>query len=179
MRYYIGYVPGEELQNLYHQLIGELSEMFDLKRLTHNGRIPHVTLKEPFERKYVRDIECYLEEFCDKTSPTPLTYNGFGRFGKRVIFLDVKPSKAMKTTYGGFLKGMKELPDIYWGKYDTQNKHLHTTLLKGGIGKGFEEIWDYLSRINFSEDFMWDNVTIFKKKDGKTVIHRVYSLQEK
>ncbi len=177
MKYYIGHLAGTKLQKTCKTFFNELSSKFNLEGVIKKERMPHITLKAAFEREYINDIETYLENFCNETCSSTFLINKFGNFGKDIIFLDTIPSEIMKITFERFLKGLRDLPNISFGEFDTPNKHLHITLMKNKeLGNKFNEIQEYVSGLNLSIYSGFNNITLFKKQGNKILIHKTYPL---
>lgn len=180
MKYCVGYLLGEEI-NKYNSLIEDISSRFNITDLIKKDRILHITFKAPFERHPIEDIEKFLKNFTLKQPTSKMFVKGFGHFDRKVIFLDVKPSTRMELTFHELLAKLRRFHNISWEEYDNADKNLHMPLIKGEI-KGdiedrFEEIWDYLSNTDFYYYAFFDNITLFKKDKGKTLVHRIYYLR--
>ncbi|MBU0894449.1 MAG: 2'-5' RNA ligase family protein [Nanoarchaeota archaeon] len=177
MRYYIGHLVDDKIKKHYGKILSELSSRFKLENLVKKDRRPHITLKAPFEREDIADVENFLDNFCKDLCSSTFKIKGYGNFGKEDIFLEVVPSDILKITFGRFLKEIKNLPGMHLGEYDSISKKLHVTLLKPDeMNSKFKEIWSYLDNKEFSTYSKFDNITIFKKQNKKTLIHNIYPL---
>lgn len=177
MIYYIGYIPPKEFQDFYADLVRDISKRFRLNKLAQNNRIPHVTLKSPFEMGSPKSLDEWISSFCQCQKPSEIRINGVGNFGEEVIFLHSQPSKQMIDTFKELLDNLRNLEGINWSEYDMPDKKLHITLAKGKELEGkFKDIYNYLSTQDIRFVLPFDNITIFQKDNQMTSVYRTYYL---
>ncbi len=176
MKYFIGYLIKGEAQKYHHKICSELSNKFEIKYLP--ATIPsHLTLKAPFEIDNIRIIEEKIEEFLIETKKVKLMLNGFGHFGKEVIFMDIKPNREMSNTHKKLVSKLKEIKILEWKELENKDLKFHLTVATKGIKLEFDEMWKYLSIHNPSYHLEFDNVAILKYESGKWVVYKEYEIK--
>ena len=179
MIYYVGYIPPKEFKNFYADLIRDVSKRFELNGLAQNNRVPHITLKSPFEISSSQSLDEVVSNFCQDQEPSSIEINGVGSFEKEVIFLHSQPSTQMIDTFRKLLNSLRGVKGMGWNEYDNPNKKLHITLAKGEELEGkFQGVYNYLKARDIKFTLPFDNITIFQKDGGKTSIHRTYNLRK-
>jgi len=180
MLYYIGYFPPKEFQDFYTDLISDIGQRFQLDELVQRRRIPHITLKSPFEissTKSLKSLDKLISNFCQNQKPSKIFVSGVGNFGEDVIFLNCQPSVQMTCTFNGLLCDLRNIKLISWSEYDNEDKKLHITLAKKDELKGkFRDVFDYLSTKYIDLVLPFDNMALFKKESGRNAVHRLYYL---
>jgi 2'-5' RNA ligase len=180
MIYYIGYIPPKEFQDFYSDLVRDVSKRFELNGLAQKNRVPHITLKSPFEISSPQSLDETVSNFCQNQEPSSIEINGVGSFGKEVIFLHSQPSTQMSGTFRKLLDNLRGVGGIDWNEYDNPNKKLHITLAKGKELEGkFQDVYDYLKAQDIKFTLPFNNITIFQKDGGRTFVHRTYVLSKK
>lgn len=180
MIFYVGYLPPKAFQDRYVDLVRDVSQKFRLPNLTQKNRIPHITLKSPFEMNSPKSLDELISGFCQLQGQSEIMVDGVGNFGEEVIFLDSQPSRQMRETFLGLLDGLRSLRDLSWDEYDKPDKKLHITLAKGEelYGK-FQEVYDYLKAKNIQFTLPFDNITIFQKGQGRTLVQRTHYFESR
>lgn len=175
MIYYIGYLPPKKFQDFYTSLVKDISKRFELNKLTQKNRIPHITLKSPFEVSSLQSLDKLIASFCQPQKSSRISIGGVGSFGEEIIFLYSHPSK--QEIFRELLDNLRNLEEINWGEYDNPNKTLHITIAKGEELNGkFQEVYNYLCRKNIQLVLPFDNITIFQKDDQTTSVYRTHYL---
>ena len=178
MIYYVGYIPPKEFQNFYADLVRDLSKKFGLNILTQKNRIPHVTLKSPFEISSPQSLDDVVSNFCQGQEPSSIRINSVGNFGEEFIFLHSQPSRKMIDTFEKLLASLRGVRGMGWNEYDNPNKTLHITLAKGEELEGkFQEVYNYLNAQNIKFALPFDNITIFRKNEQRTSVYRIHYLE--
>lgn len=172
---YLGYIPQQEFQDFYADLVRDISQRFQLKKLVEKKRVPHITLKSPFEMGSLHSLEELITDFCQKQKQSQITIRGVGNFIEEVIFLYSQPSKQMTETFGQLLSRLRSWRDITWNEYDTPKKALHVTLAKGEELNGkFRDVYKYLLKRDIHFNLLFDNITIFQKNGKRTSVYRTH-----
>ncbi len=175
MIYFIGYLIKGKAQKYHHKLCSELSNKFGIKYLP--ATIPsHLTLKAPFETNNINAVEEKIEDFLADAEKTKLKLNGFGHFGKEVIFIDVKPSKEMIGFHKKIISKLEEIKDLQWKELEKKGFQFHLTVATKGIKLKFDEMWQYLSDYNSLYNLELDNLAILKYENGKWVVYKEYKI---
>ncbi|MDP3027611.1 MAG: 2'-5' RNA ligase family protein [Nanoarchaeota archaeon] len=175
MIYYAGYLPPEEFQVFYEHLIRDISQKFQLEKLSKKRRIPHVTLKSPFEISSVQSLDKLAAGFCQRQKSSEISINGIGNFGKEVIFLRSHLSRQARDMFKEFLDSLKTLREINWSEYDAEDRILHITFVKGEELEGkFNDVYTTLSSRDIRFVLPFDNITIFQKDGERTSVYRTH-----
>ena len=174
---YLGYLVRGEFSNYYNSLLKEISSKFNLEGLLKKSRIPHITFKSPFETDHYKLLENIIDNFCKIKAPPDFKIDNFGSFDKEVIYFKVFASDETRHIIGNLLKCLQVIPNISFNEYDNENKKLHITLAKNReTSKSFNDVWKYVSSLNSYFILPFDNITVFKKEQDKTKIHKVFEL---
>lgn len=175
-KYFIAIVPEGPVQTQATELKNLMKEKFNLKYALKSPA--HITLKMPFtwnENKEEKLCDM-LEGFCKSIEPFELDLNGFDKFGRRVIFIDVKKnqyltdlqqlmSKFCKTE----LKLAEELSDRAY--------HPHMTIaFKDVKPKLFDEYWSFIKTQTFKEKLEVEDIALLKRIEGRWGVVRRFRL---
>lgn len=178
MKIYLGYLVRGEFCNYYDKLLREISSKFNLENLLKKSRIPHITFKSPFETASYTNIEDIINNFCNTKFTLNFKINDFGLFDREVIYFKVFASDETRLVVGSLLDCLKNIPNIRFDKYDDKNKELHITLSKNReTTKKFDDVWKYVSSLNPCFILPFDNITMFRKEQDKTKIHKIFELR--
>jgi 2'-5' RNA ligase len=165
MRYMIAYMLKGEPAWSVKRLADELADVFLLE--SPNKKLgPHLTLKAPFEtnsERNIEDLKAALIKFCQGRKPVKISYDGFGQFDKRVIFVHIKPSQeaaAMTAELGKMLRGFQW---IKFGRTDGE-KHMHATICYAEKRSQYEELKKYLTGESVLLDGSIDSVAILEQE---------------
>jgi 2'-5' RNA ligase len=175
-KYFIAIVPEGIVQLEATALKNLMKEKFNLKYALKSPA--HVTLKMPFtwneNKEDVLDLK--LQGFFSTIKSFDLGLKGFDKFGRRVIFIDVRKnqyltdiqlslSKFCKTD----LKLVEELSDKAY--------HPHMTIAYKDIKpKLFEEYWGFIKTQKFNETFTVNDVALLKRVEGRWEVVRRFPL---
>ncbi len=176
MRYMIAYLLRGKPAWRVRQLSDELADVFNLEPISL--RIPpHLTLKAPFEtgsERSIEELKTVLAHFVKGRAPAPLTYDGFGQFDKRVVFVYIKPSAAAATLIADLTKELRRLPWIRFTRTDNE-KHLHATIAYAEKRSQFEDIKKYLSDETVHVEGAIDNISILMQEKDHTSPWKLYA----
>ena len=123
----------------------------------------HLTLKAPFETDSIFEVEEIIESFAERSTPQPMTMNGFGRFENRVLYMDVQAPEDTLTSISTFQDMLLRIPWISFRDYETPPK-LHATLCYPRSKTQADEIYAKLTdKDSRSFEIMFDNIAILKR----------------
>jgi 2'-5' RNA ligase len=177
-KYFIALVPEGKIQEEASGLKEEMKMLFNLKYALKSPA--HITIKMPFEWNENKEEKLIyrLQRFFEQSEKFDLKLKDFGRFGRRVIFIDVLLSKALNNlqeSLGKFckleLKLVNELSDKAF--------HPHMTIsFKDVKPKNFDTYWKHIQSKKFIADYPVSDVALLKRIEGRwEVIHR-FTLKE-
>ena len=124
---------------------------------------PHITLIPPFSWPGTdRELEQVISASIQGTLPFMIRAEGIGRFGRRVIYINVELSEELLDLYEKLESGLEEQGIAGTGKDRPYRPHitLATRLSPGEFNLYMEELRDYTP----SEKFLCQQVALFKMK---------------
>jgi 2'-5' RNA ligase len=133
-----------ECHNYSRKLELELCEKFGL--CWGLKQSPHITIKAPFETEENLEVFIeYLKRISNDIKPFEIEIKGFGYFGNKVIFLDVKESEELHNIHNRILNYLKENYKINPLKTEGENVKFHSTLATHDVSpEKFERGRNYL-----------------------------------
>jgi 2'-5' RNA ligase len=165
-KYFIAIVPEGEIQENATQLKLMLKQEFNIKYALKSPS--HVTLKMPFSWNEAKEdkLKGLLKSFFEDIEPFEISYSGFDRFGKRVIFVKIKEEPALFSLQHSLsqyckreLKLVVELSDKAY--------HPHMTLAFKDIKPAqFDTYWSFIKKQRFYASESVKNVALLKRIEG-------------
>jgi 2'-5' RNA ligase len=177
-KYFIALVPEGKIQQDATALKEEMKALFNLK---YSLKSPaHITLKMPFiwnENKEGSLIN-KLQKFFEGHEKFELKLKSFGRFGNRVIFIDVMPSMPLRNlqeSLGRFckleLKLTSELSDRAF--------HPHMTIsFKDVKPRNFDLYWKHILSKEFEANYPVQQAALLKRIADRWEVIAVFTLKE-
>lgn len=171
-KYFIAIVPQGDVQDEATRVKEELKEVFGLKYALKSPA--HVTLKMPFSWNEAKeeDLIEMVGGFLKQKTGFSLVFDGFGRFGKRVIFIKTKPNNdlnALQSELAAYCKRelnlVKELSDSNY------TPHM-TVAFKDIKEKLFDEYWKFIKPKKFKMHHKVKSLFILKRVEGRWVVLR-------
>jgi 2'-5' RNA ligase len=154
----------KKIQDFQNQIIKEVAEKFDLRKILIQNVEPHFTLKYhmPVNESQLGIIEDFLREFCSARDRTPVKVGGYTSFGKSVIYTSVLFSDAALQIFREFNRRLRTFDWVVWSEFDAENLIAHATIVEQ-----CEEKYDYIVKFLGPRekhfDTWFDNITIVKK----------------
>jgi 2'-5' RNA ligase len=176
MKYLTVFLIKGDAGKFQRKILCELAKRFDIGEAIRRDPPPHITLKYSFETENIKEIEQLLKNFCKKQKPTSLNLDGFGHFGKNVIFIKINPSKEMRIMHKSLILEFHKISWMRWHEHDRSNFNFHASVAHTDITTKFDEIWRYIQKYHPKYELMWDNITLFKLIDGKWKIHKTFHI---
>jgi len=175
MRYYIASKVNGELENYYKILIAEMSSVINSKKLEEKARIPHITLKSPFEIQDISLIEDFLLESCKRFNNNNIKVTGFGKFEDRTLFLKLNPSKEFLDFYKNLQEYIKQQA-LSISIYDLDKKIFHITIANKELSsQEILKIWESIGERTLNIQHSVDNICLFKNEnEEKGVIYKKF-----
>ncbi len=108
---------------------------------------PHVTIKSPFETETLEDHVLYLERLSNLI-PFEIELEGFGSFGEKVIFLDVKKSLQLTALHERILSEVKTDFGLEPHELEGENIRFHMSVAGFENAESFHNAQLYLKKYN-------------------------------
>lgn len=177
MKYSIFYIMKGKAGRYNKKLVKEVGPKFGENYMIENPLPPHITLKYPFGTKNIKKVEGVLSDFVKKYKPSKIKMIGFGHFQRFVIFLKFELSKSAIKTQRELIKELGKIKNVRIQEHD-KKWHPHATISYGNTKKSFNEIWNYLKKLNKPKfELMFDNITIMKKSGKCWKVYRRFKLK--
>lgn len=175
MRYVIVCLIKNEALEFHENLVSEVCDKFKVQR----QKLPaHFTIKAPFEADDIDELEKATEDFCNLNRKSLIKLEGFDHFRKDVVFIDIKTSEASVQVHDKYIDLLKKFNWLQWKENEGKNKKFHCTIVSRRIKEKFNEIWEYVNRLNPSFDGYFDNISILIWKNNRWETHKEYKLQD-
>lgn len=172
-KYFLALVPQGQIQQEATALKEELKSLFNIKYALKSPA--HVTLKMPFNYNELKEEKLILnvQNFLHPYSPFQLQLKGFDRFGKRVIYINVRQSAALnqlQEDLGKFCKLKLKLNN----ELSDRAFHPHMTLAFKDIKPNkFDTYWQHVKSKEFKATYPVEDLALLKRIEGRwEVIHR-------
>jgi 2'-5' RNA ligase len=128
-------------------LIYDVAKKFRTRGVIGQGRaVSHMTLYGPFSTKYEKRMASEVVQACQNYSLVPLKIEGFGHFGKEVIYMRIRPSKELEDLRRDISEKLLKLTTTK-SEFDSNfNLSFHATIAFRDIKRKFADIWNYIER---------------------------------
>jgi 2'-5' RNA ligase len=137
---------------------------------------PHMTLVAPF---YADDIgvQRVAEALEQVKHGHPLNFHlkGFDHFGRRVVFVHVRPDAELSTLASNLVRSLIDAGlDV---KEETREYHPHVTVaFKDLTPRMYTHVWDYVQSQDIDEGFEVDRVTLLRLREGRWTIDKEFKI---
>lgn len=137
---------------------------------------PHITLVPPFwwPADALDTLSAHAAGFRFTPESVSVRLEGFGHFGKRVLYVHVEPSQELQALQEAFGIHMR----LHAGKAMTPDDrpfHPHVTIATRDLSPAaFREAWDHFSRIDFRADADLNAISMMLHNPGAWNIHRTF-----
>ncbi|MFW5892620.1 MAG: 2'-5' RNA ligase family protein [Bacteroidota bacterium] len=176
--YFIGVIPGEDLERRIKELKLEMTKRFGAK---HALKSPaHITLQMPFKEYADKEsiIIKTLEDFCRSQKSFEVHLSGFGCFKPRVIFIriiNMKPLEQLHQQLKPVLKNTINLTEKQAGN----RFHPHITIATRDLSeKDFYIAWNEFRDRKFEDRFTVSHVALLKHNGKFWEIYRRIPIDE-
>jgi 2'-5' RNA ligase len=168
-------IKGEAL-DFHEKLVTDVCERFKVKR----QRLPaHFTIKAPFERDDISDLEELTEQFCSSKESTDIKLDGFGRFRDDVVYIDIKTSQEAVKVHDDYIDALKTLPWLEWKRNEGKGRVFHCTIVSKIPDGKFKDIWNYTLNLNCYFENKFDNISILKWEKDRWITHKEYKFKDR
>jgi 2'-5' RNA ligase len=176
MRYVIVCLIKGEALEFHEKLVKDICDKFNVKR----QRLPaHFTIKAPFEKDDISDLEKLTEEFCSKRKATEIKLDGFGRFRENVVFMDVKVPREAEAVHDEYIDVLKTLPWLEWKRNEGKGRVFHCTLVSKLPPGKFTDIWSYTNNFSCYFETVFDNISILRWEKDRWITHKEYKFKDR
>jgi 2'-5' RNA ligase len=170
-----------DIEKYHHTLVNQIADKFNLNLTKKENLKTHFTLKYSFETENITELENVCAKFCKSHKKTPIHVAGFAGFPKKVVFININPSKDAKQTFLDFIVELKTLTWLTWDQYDAEKLQFHTTLAEECDDK-YNDVLNFVKGKEKSFNCWFDNITILKlvsgtKTAGTWKIHKTYEMK--
>lgn len=167
-------IEGDALK-LHEKITSEVCHKFNKKR----QKLPaHFTIKAPFETDQIDDMINVLEKFSRDRAKAPIKIQGFGKFRRDVVYMDVKVSDEAKQVYDDLIDEISQISWIDFKKNEGKDRVFHCTILSRRIQDKFNEIWEYINQYKCEFDLYFDNLALYIWKNNTWVIYKKLRFNE-
>jgi 2'-5' RNA ligase len=146
--YWIGFRFHGYAKKYATNLIYDVSKKFNVKGVTKNRPVPHITLFGPFTTRYEKKVVSEVVNACKGYELVPFKVKGFGYFDNptnKVIYLDIQPSKRLGDLRRSISERLLRITNTK--PFDEQfNFAFHAAIALGDIDRKFDGIWEYIHR---------------------------------
>ncbi|MGY6522139.1 MAG: 2'-5' RNA ligase family protein [Mongoliitalea sp.] len=175
-KYFIALVPEGTIQEEATQIKEVLKESFKIKYALKSPA--HITIKMPFNWNELKEdkLALLLGDFFKNKQSFDLRLKGFDRFGKRVIFIAVKPSEKLEKLQqelGSFSKLILKLPL----ELSDTSFHPHMTIAFKDLKiPKFDDYWSFIKKQSFNHPFLVKEAALLKRIEGRWVVINKFPL---
>lgn len=177
MKYVLVYLLKGDARKCQQKLVKEVGPRFGENYMMENPLPAHITLKSPFELRDIKELEKKLKEFTSKHRSREFKIRRFGNFRRFVAFLKPEMPQEIIKLQKKLLKTIKDMDGIELHEFDKKWKP-HATIAYGNTKESFDNIWNYLKKLDKPNlDLVFDNITILKKPKKYWKVHKVFKLK--
>jgi 2'-5' RNA ligase len=176
MRYVVVCVVKGEAGDFNNNLRKDLFEKFKAR----SSKLPaHFTINAPFEYDgEITELNKVLEDFSESEKSATFMINGYDHFGDRVVYMNINMSKEAKAVHDRLIDKMSKVPYINFEKKDGKDKIFHVTLASKGLKPLYDKVWEYVNQYPCEFQCSFDNVAIYKWKEGTWKLYKEFRLKE-
>jgi 2'-5' RNA ligase len=165
--YFIAIMPPPKIRTEIERFKKEIREKFQVK---HALKLPaHITLQIPFRMPPEKEKILFkkLKIFCEAIPPFESSLNGFGKFAKQVIYVNIEDHETHVSLYKDLKKLMLNFMDLK--SHEIASKfHPHITIATRDLKRGnFNEVWNEFHDREYHTAFLTEDLHLFKH-NGKT-----------
>lgn len=169
--YFVALIPQEHIKEEVLRLKLEIKEKY---KAAHALKLPaHITLLPPFHLEETKEphLKEVLTAVASKQEDIPINLKDFGRFGQRVIFINVEDPELIRKFHNLLLKSVEALlPDLSGGTL-----HPHITLATRDLTReNFQKAWKEYSSFSYSNSFTASSLYLMKHNGKNWDIHKEF-----
>lgn len=174
-RYVIVCLMNSEVQDFHNKLTSEVCSLFKVKR----QKLPaHFTIKAPFEKENISELESMTEDFCSKNKAFSITLRDYSHFRDSVVFMDVSLSKEAEKIHDYYIDSLQKISWLDWKRNEGKGKKFHCTIVSKIKDDKFKDIWDYCNKHPYTFNASFDNISIMKWEKHGWILYKSFHLQK-
>ncbi len=165
--YFIAVIPGTDLRNRVRILKEEMRDKYGARKALSSPA--HITLQPPFKRQEEEEaLLCsVLDDFGRLQSPFEMTFNGFGCFPPRVIYIGIEDHGKLKALHHLLKTALKEKLNFTSNELN-KRFHPHMTIATRDLVKDtFWTAWPDFQKRKFHHKFTVKGIALLKH-NGRT-----------
>lgn len=146
-KFYIEFRLHRHAKTYAKRMIWSIAKKFRVKGVVRNRVVPHIGLYGPGQTKDIRKIVTIIERVGQKYTLVPFSIKGFGYFDelRKVIYLDVRPSKELKKLRWELSQELRKVSSCQSHDRHSMTKFaFHGTVAFKDIDSKFNQIWSYI-----------------------------------
>lgn len=177
IKYFVAHLLSGDVAAYHEQLTRTLFEQYHVTPL-HNKVRPHLTIKIPFYANAyeINQVEERLEAFAARVTPPSLTFNRFGRFGFKTVYMDVVKSRDATLMVRDCVSELNAIP--WMQRIPHEGNKLHASVARFLTYKQFRRVWRHVSAEQAQFKQALDTLAILKKEHARAPwrLHKTFSL---
>lgn len=170
-KYFMAIVPEGKIQEDAIRLKEMVKDRYNAKYALKSPA--HVTLKMPFLWNERKEEKLYnlLEPFFQGQEAFPIRFDGFGRFGRRIMYAKVDHGEELVELQSS-LKDYTRIKLKLEEEFTDKAFKAHMTLVYRDLKpRFFDECWELLNSQGFEGEMKVNKVALLKKVDYRWQIH--------
>ena len=175
-RLLIALMAPPDVDRFASQIIDELSDRYH----TRTARVsPHITVQAPFRwpRTRIPALEQALIQFAHDYASIPIELEGFGAFGKKVLYIRVKKSEELKVFQAALASYLAQTFQIVDPKAQKRPFSPHITVASRKLtSRTFDQAWQYLQQYSVEWHYVSDRLTLLIHDEYQWHIYQEFSL---
>lgn len=174
--YFLAFVANEEISAEVLEFKKIASHKFRSSRALNSPA--HITFLPPFfyDNDSISDLENELQEIIKGFKSSTIFYDGFGHFGKKVIFINIELNGTMKYIFRKLTSSFEHLYEP--GKFNCRFHPHMTVAFKDMKEEVFPEAWDFFGSKELKRTQKFNSLSLLKFMDKKWIVVREFSFGE-
>lgn len=157
---------GQPLKDEIKDIIWDVSNTFDVHGAVRSRPVPHITLFGPYNTTHGKEAKRRTQNVLGQYEVVGYEIDGFGHFGNEVIYVDVKPSKALRSLRRDLSRALRPISSTYQSYDSNRYYDFHITVAFRDIQHRFDEIWAYVTNEYDPQETAYaKRVTALRRRD--------------
>lgn len=172
--YFVAIVIPEPIASEVRVLQEYIAAHFESKAALRSP--PHITLVPPFsaEESQIDHLSKTIRSLAGTMrSDVQIDLDGFGKFGKRVVFVHIKPNSALTDIAALTSEALRD--NGFAIKEEHREYHPHVTVaFKDLKPVMFDQVWSYLSAMEMKHTFAAHSLALLSLQEGSWRIMKTF-----